>query len=31
MTIVFKKLWKRLIDLDMNKKELSEKRAIKKD
>lgn len=28
MAIVYKKLWKKLIDLDMNKKELSEKAGV---
>ena len=28
MTIVYEKLWKKLIDLDMNKKELSEKAGV---
>ena len=28
MAIVYKKLWKKLIDLDMNKKELSDKAGV---
>ena len=28
MAIIYKKLWKKLIDLDMNKKELSEKARV---
>ena len=28
MAIIYKKLWKKLIDLDMNKKQLSEKAGV---